>query len=1133
METFHILPQTLVDYVLSAVQVIDGRLPMAQQQGNKEISVRRVLKYLDDSLWELDAWPRWLIVGFTLLLVLIPGVRWAVFGLAVGIVLGVLMKPLLVEWQEEEVVPKVPVKLDYATTQTLVRSNVSLSSVVSSPKLLSQLSKLGHVVIQDFVTRLWFGPHIQQKFHDAQCLEFAPLLESVLDYALARIVQQAMRPAPQISITRIYDRIVTVLLRHLREFINFTQAGMPLQDYLRKVSMDGIWTRLSTRGKQQQFLRELSQRICRVCLPPDVESSSPAIPILIRELLAVFVLDQIVQPTSDPDLMNRLIVKGMEDLSKHKAQWEIEELNGVPNAAPAANQVVTVRPDGEDVETTDVFVRLVEGRHFFIAQRNPDSDLQAIVSILKVLSRSNTGDEEQVLLTAKSHKVELDSEPLWGTEFKFLLPVTNFDDLVLRIAFSIPAPSGYLPSLFADSDARAIVGKIDFPLSGLEANKLYRQWFPVDDVVDSTVGIGGIGGGEVLFELFRIATEMEMEEMLRKSGNVRSSLELNRATPQPTASPVPPATPQPQPPPQPVPSPVADAGIAQRSASLHFTSTSSLPEPMRSPSPSASIAPSEPILTPQKHHTPEKSPEKELPPIFKPLPITPSGPIQFSVDDVSQHSEVPRRNSSLSRMEETPSPSPRARSRSPSKSMEPIADFFRKLTPKPHGPRKSEEVPSFETSSVHTKVVDLDHATLARTLQGNPSGTSTVFGTGMPPAKDLLYTIEVKRHHSFEDAGRILVRSLADFRILHELLSGKLDKVAHTPLPTKPTSGALEKRRLLLESNLDSWLRVLCTDGQAMHLEALVKFLAADVIDYPSSVSYSSAGVGEVLGGAMLTAVTGLGKGVGSLGGAVVDVVGGVGKGIVTGFESIGSSVANLGTTPSPSPLRSSVDYSRSSMDVALRTDMKPDSKAKSAMKDTITSVNSVSSVGSIGKNGKEHVEVDAVVLDWPDVQPRRMLASTWRLIDRVFQADTFPLIRAQSLRLIKNVVRHSYMDKITRSIDGALAKVVTQDAVAGYIQPLFDRFWPNGIWHKQDATFTEPRPRTMQEKEATKLQAKNYLTSTSGDGINLLLQLDKLVGRQSRVGGLGRMFNLLQNQELNKILLCELLEVLVEELIE
>jgi hypothetical protein len=110
---------------------------------------------------------------------------------------------------------------------------------------------------------------------------------------------------------------------------------------------------------------------------------------------------------------------------------------------------------------------------------------------------------------------------------------------------------------------------------------------------------------------------------------------------------------------------------------------------------------------------------------------------------------------------------------------------------------------------------------------------------------------------------------------------------------------------------------------------------------------------------------------------------------------------------------------------------------------------------------------------------------------------------------------------------------VAHDDAIAGHLQGLVGRFWPDGIWHLHNPNFEQPAIRTPEQKEATKLQAKRLLMQDS-DPFGIMLTLDRLVGRYARVMGFIRLFNCIQSDDgmLTKSLLCTVFEVVAKVLL-
>ncbi|KAJ3127330.1 hypothetical protein HK098_006509 [Nowakowskiella sp. JEL0407] len=130
---------------------------------------------------------------------------------------------------------------------------------------------------------------------------------------------------------------------------------------------------------------------------------------------------------------------------------------------------------------------------------------------------------------------------------------------------------------------------------------------------------------------------------------------------------------------------------------------------------------------------------------------------------------------------------------------------------------------------------------------------------------------------------------------------------------------------------------------------------------------------------------------------------------------------------------------------------------------------------------------------------------------------------RQKGLHTVKNLLRRTYGTYISEMIGEKI--VLNDDRVAGMIENIDKRFWPGGVWYSTSQPSSKNPPRTEQEKLDTKGLAKQLFVTE----VPALLNISTIVGPYNCETGLNRLFNMLQEKELNKNLIVEILDSLIE----
>ncbi|KAJ3127973.1 sorting nexin 13 [Physocladia obscura] len=164
------------------------------------------------------------------------------------------------------------------------------------------------------------------------------------------------------------------------------------------------------------------------------------------------------------------------------------------------------------------------------------------------------------------------------------------------------------------------------------------------------------------------------------------------------------------------------------------------------------------------------------------------------------------------------------------------------------------------------------------------------------------------------------------------------------------------------------------------------------------------------------------------------------------------------------------------------------------------------------------------------------LLECAFGVIEEVFNlSDPNQWIRQRGLKVVKSVLRNSYGGTISSMIQSQVDEIRTPESIAGMLDSVCGYLWVDGVFQ-----FTTPEylaqleadklnPPTESQLSDTRIAAKNLLlnnTSLLGlDGVQTVL------GKQNTMLGISRLFNMLQYRELNRGLICAVLEALVKNI--
>lgn len=172
------------------------------------------------------------------------------------------------------------------------------------------------------------------------------------------------------------------------------------------------------------------------------------------------------------------------------------------------------------------------------------------------------------------------------------------------------------------------------------------------------------------------------------------------------------------------------------------------------------------------------------------------------------------------------------------------------------------------------------------------------------------------------------------------------------------------------------------------------------------------------------------------------------------------------------------------------------------------------------------------------------ILECAFASVEEIFQlSDSQQWFRQRGLHLVKNLLRQTYSRTLSGKIEDLFENAVAENKVKGYIQSTREFLWPNGIWHKKAAeeaaaaataansanSFLE---RTDEDRADTRIEAKGLLVSHGPALIPGVEAIQTVVGRQNTLLGLTRMLNMVQHRDLNRGLICGILESFVKSIL-
>ncbi|TPX56108.1 hypothetical protein PhCBS80983_g04783 [Powellomyces hirtus] len=178
--------------------------------------------------------------------------------------------------------------------------------------------------------------------------------------------------------------------------------------------------------------------------------------------------------------------------------------------------------------------------------------------------------------------------------------------------------------------------------------------------------------------------------------------------------------------------------------------------------------------------------------------------------------------------------------------------------------------------------------------------------------------------------------------------------------------------------------------------------------------------------------------------------------------------------------------------------------------------------------------------------------------IEEIFAlSDPAQWFRQKGLHMVKTILRRTYGAQMSFIIQTRMHEATSEKKIATYFNALDASLWPSGTWYASvdnpnttsrtttTAERNDPQPppqplpqqqqqpqRTDQTMADTKMEAKQLFLA-SGNHLPGLETVARVVGKFNTHAGITRLFNMLQNRDLNRHLICEVVERIVRGLLE
>lgn len=155
------------------------------------------------------------------------------------------------------------------------------------------------------------------------------------------------------------------------------------------------------------------------------------------------------------------------------------------------------------------------------------------------------------------------------------------------------------------------------------------------------------------------------------------------------------------------------------------------------------------------------------------------------------------------------------------------------------------------------------------------------------------------------------------------------------------------------------------------------------------------------------------------------------------------------------------------------------------------------------------------------------LIETTYALIVEIFNltsTNNKAWMRRSILNLLREIVRRTYAEFISEQYSDFVNEYMSPDAIVNLLNKLGDEFWPEGKW-MLDAK--EQTKRTEEDKEKSRELARSMLMTQM-----IPTTVRQLIGDQNCNTAMDRIWARLQDTELNRVLILQVIERIVKPIL-
>ncbi|KAI8352929.1 PXA domain-containing protein [Blakeslea trispora] len=148
------------------------------------------------------------------------------------------------------------------------------------------------------------------------------------------------------------------------------------------------------------------------------------------------------------------------------------------------------------------------------------------------------------------------------------------------------------------------------------------------------------------------------------------------------------------------------------------------------------------------------------------------------------------------------------------------------------------------------------------------------------------------------------------------------------------------------------------------------------------------------------------------------------------------------------------------------------------------------------------------------------LIETTYALVVEIFNLTTSnnkAWMRRSILNLLREIVRRSYATFISEQYNDFVNQYMSPDAIVNRLNQLGEQFWPEGKWALNEK---EQSKRTDEDKEKTKQLARTLMMNEM-----IPSTVRQLIGDQNCMTAMDRMWARIQDPDLNRVLILQVLE--------